>query len=106
MEQITARVETELAEEIERRASEHDVSKSEATRTLLERGTEYAELENENKRLRNQLQALTARQNEHEELVEYVEREKSLQTRREERNAAPAWERFRMWLLGYDTSGD
>lgn len=97
MDQITARVETELVEEIDRRASEQDVSKSEVVRTLLEMGTEYEDLENERDRLRNQLQAMSRRQEEHSDLVTYVEEEREVRRRREH---APIWERARWWILG------
>lgn len=36
------------------------------------------------------------------ELVEYVERERDLQRRREERQDAPAWTHAKWWLFGRD----
>ena len=34
------------------------------------------------------------------ELVEYVEHERRIQQRREERATAPAWRRAKWWILG------
>jgi metal-responsive CopG/Arc/MetJ family transcriptional regulator len=99
MEQITARVETELVEEIDRRHNEHDVSKSEVVRTLLRMGIEHEELQRENERLRNQLQAITSRQQEHTDLVEYVEEERSLSRQKAEAGVVT---RAKWWLFGMD----
>lgn len=79
-------------------------SKSEAVRSFIQRGEEATRridaLENENERLRRQLQARNAREDDVTELVEYVEQERTLRERREERRDAPAWTRAKWWLLG------
>lgn len=73
MEQMTFRVPDELAEHIENEAERRDESKSKIARELLELGTEHDELESENERLRNQLQATNQRNDVNDKLVRYVE---------------------------------
>lgn len=62
-------------------------------REHVEKELAYDELEAENDRLQRRVETLIEMREEHGELVEYVEREKSLQERREERERAccPAW---------------
>jgi hypothetical protein len=107
MPQYSVRVSEDLGERIEAYADEYDGSKSDALRDLLDRGTEYDRVQRERDSVQNQLNTLAGREREHAELVEYVEREKSLQERREERERkreerrnAPAWRRAKWWLLG------
>jgi urease accessory protein UreF len=104
MPQASARVSGDVDDGIEAYSDEHDVSRSDAIRELLQRGVEYDRVQNENERLRRQLQAVNARQEDVGELVEYVERERSLQERREERERerenAPVWTRARWFILG------
>jgi hypothetical protein len=73
-------------------------------RELLAKGLAFDErvsaLETENDRLRRELRATNARQEDVGELVEYVEREKSLQKRREERRDAPLWRRAKWFIFG------
>jgi Arc/MetJ-type ribon-helix-helix transcriptional regulator len=108
MEKITVRVTDEQAEEIDRRADADDVSKSEAVRDLLRRGTEYDSIREERDRLQRQYRQLVDQREEHTELVEYVERERDLQQRREERRTAPLWRRAKWYVLGApgDTAAD
>jgi hypothetical protein len=82
-------------------------NRSEATRNIISQYTDTEELRRENDRLRRELRAANARQDDVGELVEYVERERSLQERREERERkreerrdAPVWRRAKWWLLG------
>ena len=100
MQQLTVRVADETAEAIEARADESDSSRSEAVRELLRLGTDYDRLQAEADDLRRQLQAVNRRESEHQELVEYVEREKTLQEQRQERQNAPVWRRAKWWLFG------
>lgn len=85
---------------------EHD-SKSATVVHFIRRGFEAdelgAELESAEAQvddLRRQLQATNRRQDDMSELVEYVEQEKSLQERREERRGAPIWTRAKRWVFG------
>lgn len=52
--------------------------------------------------LRRQLREANRRNEDVGELVEYVEQEKSLVERREERRSAPVWTRAKYWLFGRD----
>lgn len=89
-------------------------NRSEAVRDLIEKGFQYddrvEELEREiedvrreNDRLRKQLAATNRRVDQHQELVEYVQEERSVAQRREQRREAPAWRRAKWWLLGEPT---
>lgn len=115
MKQITSRVPDDAHEEIEDRADDTGASKSEVVRDLISKGLQYEddiaelegriqELEDERKRLERQLEATNKRVDEHQELVEYVESEKQLQTqeheRRQEWRKASAVQKAKWWLLG------
>jgi vacuolar-type H+-ATPase subunit I/STV1 len=110
MKQITVRLKEETIEELENEADEAGVSRSEHIRDVIaSRGEHEAEVERmreevddfrrEVDRLRNEKRALIDDREERAELVEYVEREKSLQ---EERLEASAVERAKWWLFGRD----
>jgi predicted nuclease with TOPRIM domain len=101
MPQASARVSADVNEGIEAYSAEHDVSRSDAIRALLEQGIEYDRVQAENDRLRRQLQATNARQEDVGELVEYVEQEKSMQEQRQERLNALIWRRAKHWVFGY-----
>ena len=73
MEQITLWMEETDLERIEEEAEERDESKSKIVRELVQRGYEYDQLESENERLRNQLQATNQRNDVNDKLVRYVE---------------------------------
>lgn len=60
------------------------------------------ELERENERLRQQLAARNAREDDVGEIVEYVEQERELQRRREQRRDAPIWRRAKWYVFGRD----
>jgi predicted nuclease with TOPRIM domain len=105
-ERFTSTVPDELADEI---PFEEFESKSGAIVHHVERGLEADEIEEELKELRTerdnlrrQLQAANSRMDDVQELVEYVEEERSLQTRREQRRDAPIWTRAKWWVLGRD----
>lgn len=81
MKQLAFRVPEEHYEEIEAYADKNDVSLSEAAREYIERGVEYADIRNENERLRNRDQQLAKRYEERREedvneLVEYARRQR------------------------------
>jgi len=111
MKQITVRLEKETIEDLEEEAEEADVSRSEYIRDVLKsRGEHEAEVERmreevdelqtEVDRLRSEKRALIDNREERAELVEYVEREKSL---RDERLKASAIERAKWWVFGKDS---
>jgi Arc/MetJ-type ribon-helix-helix transcriptional regulator len=105
MEQMTIKVPGKTIELLTQYAeAQHDGNRSEAARELLVKGLEYDErvsdLETERDRLQRELRARNSRESDVEEIVEYVERERSIQERREERRNAPAWRRAKWWLLG------
>jgi len=97
---VAARVEPDTAAEIERLQNDGERSQSEAVRELLRRGMQYDRLQSERDSLQNQLNTLAGREREHAELVEYVEREKSLKERERERRDAPLWRRARWFVFG------
>jgi predicted transcriptional regulator len=100
MPRYSVRVSEDLGERIEQYADEYDGSRSDALREILHRGVEYDSIRQERDSLQNQLNTLAGREREHGELVEYVEREKSLRERERERRDAPAWRRAKWWLFG------
>jgi hypothetical protein len=92
---------------------ENATSDAEVIRRCIERAKEaearvddleddVARLEARVDELTNQLRQANKRNDEVAELVEYVEEEKSLQERRQERESAPVWRRAKWWLLGRD----
>ena len=84
--QYTVRVRDEdLEEEIERFREESDLNKSEAIVTLVERGLRLDQVEARRDDLRRQLREANARDDDLDELVEYVEEEKSLRNEERER---------------------
>lgn len=103
-ERFTITVPDELADDI---PFEEFESKSGAIVHHVERGLKAEEIEaeldevrTERDNLRRQLQATNSRMDDVQELVEYVEEERSLQTRRQERQDAPIWTRAKWWVLG------
>jgi Arc/MetJ-type ribon-helix-helix transcriptional regulator len=96
----------ELLNEITGDDGEYE-SKSAAVRSFIQIGERMDELEQENDRLRKEKRLIIEEQKEHSELVEYVEREKSLQERREAREErqearrnAPIWKRGYWMIFG------
>lgn len=100
MDPHTIRMPEDLLDELAEEADERGVSRAKYIRSLLRQRTEYDELQRENERLRNQLAATNSRQDDVDELVEYVEEERAIQQRREERRDAPVWRRAKWWVLG------
>jgi predicted nucleic acid-binding Zn-ribbon protein len=79
----------------------------EAVRTECEElRTECETLQNERNDLQRQLREANRRNDEVTELVEFVDEERSLQERREERRSAPLWTRARWWVFGEPTDED
>ena len=121
MEQITVRIPADTLTSVESEADEHGVSRSQFIRDALatavghgehgpsndqvaELETEITELEQTVERLRNEKQTLIAQREEHTELVEYVEEERSIRERdaerRREREQAGVFSRAKWWLVG------
>jgi hypothetical protein len=79
--------------------TEHDGNRSEAARELLAKGLRFdervAEIEGERDRLRRELRAANARQNDVGELVEYVSDEQRYRQ-------AGVFTRLKWWLQGMD----
>lgn len=100
MAQITLRIDDELLDTLDAEADDHGVSRSQYIRDTLESRHRRDELARENDRLRRQLRATNARQNDVSDLAEYVRDEQAIQQRREERRNAPAWRRAKWWLFG------
>lgn len=73
MKQMTIHIPDELKEYIEDVAEEQEQSRSQVARELLERGTEHEQLRNEVDRLRNQLEAMSDRNDVEDRLVRYVQ---------------------------------
>lgn len=117
-EKISVTLDPTVVGELSDRIGEEYDNRSEAVESLLrdalavdEERAAYeeriAELEAENERLQRRVETLIEMREEHGELVEYVEREKSLQERREERETeraarrnAPIWKRGYWWIFG------
>lgn len=104
MERISVTLPTDLLTRIDDRVEEEYASRSEAIRMLVEQGLEYEDVHTENERLRRELQAANRRVDEHQELVRYVETERSIQERREQRERrraeAGVLKRAKWWLVG------
>lgn len=100
MEPITIRIPTDTHRTLVDEADESDASMSEVAREYIEKGMDYDDLQARHDDLQRQLRAVNARQEDVGELVEYVEQERDLDRRREQRRQAPVWRRAKWWLLG------
>jgi Arc/MetJ-type ribon-helix-helix transcriptional regulator len=108
MQQITVKVPDDTAESLSNVADdEFDGNRSEAVRELLRRGTEYEDLKGEYEQaearvadLRRQLQQANAGERDVDEIVTYVEDERRVQQRREERRQANIFRRAWWYLAG------
>jgi len=109
METVTTRVKSDTYAEIEDR-TDGETSKSAVTRELIERGLEAEEIEAERDRLDRHLKQLLQEREEHGQLVEYVQEEKSLRQRQRERQRmkeeANILHRFKWSLTGMPTQRD
>jgi hypothetical protein len=106
---VTVRLNDSLASHVDAVRHDDETSDAEAVRECIRRSLELDAVRDDLDRaearvdeLENQLAAVQERQEQHDELVEYVEEEKSIQQRREERRQAPAWRRAKWWLFGMD----
>lgn len=107
MDSITLRLQPSTKESLEGEAEERGVSRSEYIRNILRSRHELerlreqvADLERENDRLRQQLAATNRRVDQHQELVRYVQEERSLAQEQSRRRKAPVWRRAKWWILG------
>jgi predicted transcriptional regulator len=101
MQSVTARVDGDTYDRIEELADDPDTSKSAVVRELIRKGLDYDDLETERDRLLDELQATNRRVDEHSDLLDYVDRQRELENRREDRRSAPVWRRAKWWVLGY-----
>ena len=87
-----------------RAREEHDGNRSEAIRSLIDKGLQYddrvAEFATENERLHRERRQLLEQREENQDLVRYVEEERAIQQRREARRDAPLWRRARWYVFG------
>ena len=103
MPHLSLRVSDDLLDALDAEAEDEGVSRSDYIRNTLENRDRVEELERENERLRRQLRATNSRERNVDEIVTYVEEERRLQQRREERRDAPLWTRAKWWLFGRST---
>lgn len=102
MEPVTVRIPDDTYRILSEEADESDRSLSEVVRERVERGMDYEEIKRERDRLRAEKRTLIQDREERTDLVEYVEQERELQARREERKDAPVWRRAKWWVFGRD----
>jgi metal-responsive CopG/Arc/MetJ family transcriptional regulator len=104
MGRFSASIDDDVQEDLEEYAEEHhDGNRSAAVETLVERGLEYDDVVQERDRLDRQLKQLIEQRETSDEIVEYVEVEKTLQERRARAGLVT---RARWWLVGMDVDGD
>ena len=115
MKKVTFSLEEEQLEALEEFQEEHDISsRSKALRRFIEEyeelqgryeelHTEYEQLETEVERQRNRNQLILEQREEHTELVEYVQEERSAEQRWRE---AGIGQRLKWRLFGMDTDDD
>ena len=100
MAKFSATVDDDILETVDEYAEEeHDDNRSAAVEVLLRRGLEYDDVVQERDRLDRQLKQLIEQRETSDELVEYVEHERSLQERRAR---AGLMTRLRWGLFGMD----
>jgi metal-responsive CopG/Arc/MetJ family transcriptional regulator len=98
MRQITVKLPDDTADLLEEiAADDFDGNRSEAVRTLLQRGAEYDEIRQERDRLERQYRQLVEQREEHTELVEYVQQERTIE---QQRRQAGIVTRTKWWLFG------
>jgi predicted nuclease with TOPRIM domain len=103
--QISIRFDDERLAEIEELAEREGVTRSEYIRDSLDARQKLDDLETENERLRRQLTAINQRVDEHQDLVEYVQEERSLAQEQRERRNAPMWTRAKWYVFGRSDEG-
>jgi len=111
MGRFSVSVDDDVQERVEKVAEEeHDGNRSAAVETLLRRGMEFQDVVDEREDLkarledlRRQLATVRSRENDVDELVEYVETERSIQERRAR---AGLMTRLRWFVSGMDDVDD
>lgn len=100
-ERITVVVDDELLQQVDE--YDDDDNRSETVRELLKKGLAYDDKQREVDRLNSKVAAIQSRRENHQQLAEYVEREKQLSR---EKQSASAVERAKWWLFGRDLDDD
>ena len=108
---MTVTVDDDLLDELDKRAEKkHDDNRSAAVQELLERGLEYDDVVDERddlearlEDLRRQLATVRSREDDVDDLVEYVEHERTVQERRAR---AGLMTRLRWFVSGMDDVDD
>lgn len=110
MEQITVRLEADVIAEVDEEAEDRGESRAEYVRHVIDSRhevedlrSEVDELQTEVDRLQRELQAANRRVDEHQELVRYVEDERTAEQRRRK---AGLFTRSRWFLFGQPDEGD
>lgn len=97
MEQITVRLEPDVIAELDEEAADRGDSRAEYIRHVIDSRHDVEELQTEVDRLHRELAAANRRVGEHQELVRYVEDERSAEQRRRK---AGLLTRSKWWLFG------
>ena len=97
---ISIRFNDDRLAKIEELAEQAGVTRSEYIRDSLDTRDQLTECRQENERLRRQLQARNAREEDVTELVAYVKEDRSLAQEQRERRNAPIWTRAKWFVLG------
>lgn len=115
MQPTTVRLDDETLAEVDTEAKEQGLSRSDYIRELIKTRHDYDRLQNDYEeqlrdyeqtieRLQNEKRLILEQREEHTELVEYVEEERSMQRRREDREQrraqAGVLTRTKWWLTG------
>lgn len=99
MQPVTIRIPDDTYRVLAEEADKNDRSMSEVVRARVEKGMNYDDLEARHDDVQRQLAAVNSREEDVTELVEYVEQERELQRRRENRQDAPIWHRAKWWVF-------
>ena len=114
MKRVTFKIPEDWKNELDERADEAGDSRSEVLRKIVDDALhtpeddgeqerlrrEVEELQTEVERLKNEKRQILEQREENQELVEYVEAEKSLVEEQAERKQAPVWQRAKWWVMG------
>lgn len=113
MQNVTLRMDEEFVETLDSEADERGLSRSDYIRNILKSRDDTNELQREidalqrkNGDLRSQLQAANQRIDASNEIVEYVEEQRELESSREERRHANVLRRGWWWLAGTPEADD
>ena len=122
MEKISISLRDEQLQYVEEREEKEDETRSEAVRTLVERGMNAAEheeklrgrmdelqrkkdeeieqLQTEIDRLQRERRQILEQREENQELVRFAEEQRSLVSEQRDRQNAPVWRRAKWWVFG------